>query len=67
MQRSKAYTPNEVAGFFAADSATDEYNYSTTREDIAMTFEEFMMVRNHRGGATWRSPTRSDRPPPARI
>ncbi len=28
-------------------AATDEYSYSTTREDIAMTFEEFMMVRNH--------------------
>ncbi|MEP6607322.1 MAG: hypothetical protein ABJA83_01445 [Burkholderiaceae bacterium] len=43
----RAYTPNDVAGFFAADRATDEYNYSTSREDIAMTFEEFMMVRNH--------------------
>ena len=46
----RAYTPNDVANFFAADRATDEYNYSTTREDLAMTFEEFMMVRNH----TWR-------------
>ena len=43
----RAYTPNDVANFFAADRATDEYNYSTTREDIAMTFEEFMMFRNH--------------------
>jgi hypothetical protein len=43
----RGYTPNDVASFFAADRATDEYNYSTTREDIAMTFEEFMMVRNH--------------------
>ena len=43
----RAYTPNDVANFFAADRATDEYNYSTTREDLAMTFEEFMMVRNH--------------------
>ena len=43
----RSYTPNDVASFFAADRATDEYNYSTTREDIAMTFEEFMMVRNH--------------------
>lgn len=46
----RAYTPDDVANFFAPDLATDEYNYSTTREDIAMTFEEFMMVRNH----TWR-------------
>jgi hypothetical protein len=43
----RAYTPNEVAGFFAPDLATDEYNYSTTREDITMTFEEVMMSRNH--------------------
>ena len=43
----RAYTPNDVANLFAADRATDEYNYSTTREDLAMTFEEFMMVRNH--------------------
>jgi hypothetical protein len=43
----RSYTPPQVAGFFAPDSATDEYNYSTTREDIAMLFEEFMMFRNH--------------------
>jgi hypothetical protein len=43
----RVWSPNEVAGFFAADRATDEYNYTTTREDIAMTFEEVMMVRNH--------------------
>lgn len=43
----KLYTPNDVAGFFAPDRATDEYNYTTTREDIAMTFEEVMMARNH--------------------
>src|SRR5688572_9184810 len=43
----RTYTPNDVADFFAADRATDEYSYSTTREDLAMTFEEFMMVRNH--------------------
>jgi hypothetical protein len=43
----RAYTPNDVADFFATDRATDEYNYSTNREDIAMTFEEFMIVRNH--------------------
>jgi hypothetical protein len=43
----RAWSPNEVAGFFSLDRATDEYNYTTTREDIAMTFEEVMMVRNH--------------------
>ena len=43
----KMYTPNEVAGFFSADIATDEYDYTTTREDIAMTFEETMMTKNH--------------------
>jgi len=43
----KVWSPNDVAGFFSADRATDEYNYTTTREDIAMTFEEVMMMRNH--------------------
>lgn len=43
----RAYTPQQVAGFFSADRATDEYNYSTTREDIAMLFEEFMMFQRH--------------------
>jgi hypothetical protein len=43
----RAYTPQQVAAFFTADRATDEYNYSTTREDIAMLLEEFLMVRNH--------------------
>ena len=43
----RAYTPQQVGGFFSADRSTDEYNYSTTREDIAMLFEEFMMFRNH--------------------
>ncbi len=43
----KTYTPNDVAGFFAADIATDEYNYATSREDITMTFEEVMMAKNH--------------------
>ena len=42
----RAYTPQQVASFFSPDRATDEYNYSTTREDLAMTFEEFMMFRN---------------------
>lgn len=43
----RAFTPLEVGAFFSGDRATDEYNYSSTREDIAMTFEEFMMFRNH--------------------
>ena len=43
----RTYTPDAVGAFFAADRATDDYNYTTTREDIAMVFEEFMMFRNH--------------------
>ncbi len=43
----RTYTPDIVGAFFAPDRATDDYNYTTTREDIAMVFEEFMMVRNH--------------------
>jgi hypothetical protein len=43
----KTYSPTQVAGFFAPDIATDEYNYSTRREDLTMTFEEVMMSRNH--------------------
>ncbi|HXF46131.1 MAG TPA: hypothetical protein VNK91_08430, partial [Burkholderiaceae bacterium] len=43
----RAYTPQQVAGFFSADRATDEYSYSTTREDIAMLLEEFMMFHRH--------------------
>jgi hypothetical protein len=43
-----AYTPDTVASFFAPDRATDEYNFHpSTREDLAMLFEEFMMFRNH--------------------
>lgn len=43
----RTYTPQQVGGFFSADRATDEYSYSTTREDIAMGFEEFMMYHRH--------------------
>jgi hypothetical protein len=42
-----AFTPVQVGGFFGADRASDTYNYSTTREDIAMLIEEFMLARNH--------------------
>jgi hypothetical protein len=41
----RIYTPDQVAGFFSADAATDEYNYSTSREDAAMTLEELLMNR----------------------
>ena len=41
----RSYAPNEVAVFFSADIATDEYNYSTSREDAAMTLEELLMSR----------------------
>jgi len=40
-----AYTADQVAGFFAADLATDMYAYSTTREDLAMGVEELLMNR----------------------
>jgi hypothetical protein len=43
----RSYTPQQVGDFFRVDRATDEYNYSTTREDIAMVFEEFMMFHRH--------------------
>jgi hypothetical protein len=44
----RTYTPLQVAGFFSADVATDEYNYSTIYEDATMTLEEFLM--SHRLG-----------------
>ena len=51
----KSYTPHQVASFFAPDGATDEYNYATIREDLAMLFEEFMMFRNSPDpAARWR-------------
>jgi hypothetical protein len=43
----KAYTPDDVARFFAADTAVDQYNYSSIREDLAMTFGEFMMAHRY--------------------
>ncbi|WP_341501430.1 hypothetical protein [Gallaecimonas sp. GXIMD4217] len=39
----KGYTPNDVANFFAPDKANAYYSYSSTREDLAMAFEELMM------------------------
>ncbi|KPF70048.1 hypothetical protein IP84_04185 [beta proteobacterium AAP99] len=44
-----AYTPSQVAALFSADLATDEYNFYTTREDIAMTVEEFFVQRRFAG------------------
>ncbi|GAA5189727.1 PKD domain-containing protein [Ferrimonas gelatinilytica] len=39
----KSYTPDDVAGFFFPDRASDFYGYSSEREDLAMLFEEAMM------------------------
>jgi hypothetical protein len=39
----EAYTAAQVAGFFKADRANQEYAYTTGREDLAMLFEEVMM------------------------
>ncbi|NRF65572.1 hypothetical protein HLB44_01110 [Aquincola sp. S2] len=43
----KAYTPAQIASAFSTDVATDDYSYSTSREDVAMTLEEFLMQRRH--------------------
>lgn len=39
----KSYSPADVTSFFEPDRASGYYNYSTTREDYAMLFEELMM------------------------
>jgi len=39
----RSYSPADVASFFSPDRANDFYNYSTSREDAAMLFEEAMM------------------------
>lgn len=44
----KAYQPDDIANFFGNDRASDDYAYSTSREDLAMLFEEAMM--RHRYG-----------------
>ncbi|MBL8287087.1 MAG: hypothetical protein JNL85_03805 [Rubrivivax sp.] len=41
----EGYTAAEVAAFFAADLATDDYAYASLREDTAMALEEFLMQR----------------------
>jgi len=48
----KAYTAADVGRFFASDRANDDYAYSingdsSSREDLAMLFEEFMMSYRH--------------------
>lgn len=43
----KAYTAAQVGAFFGADIASDDYAYSSPREDLAMLFEEFMMSYRH--------------------
>ncbi|MFO1286530.1 MAG: hypothetical protein U1F49_08340 [Rubrivivax sp.] len=41
----EGYSAAQVAGFFAADVATDDYAYASRREDTAMVLEEFLMQR----------------------
>jgi hypothetical protein len=48
----KGYTAAQIGGFFGADRASDDYAYSiyqsdSSREDLAMLFEEFMMSYRH--------------------
>jgi hypothetical protein len=48
----KAYTATQVGAFFGSDRASDDYAYSivgdsSSREDLAMLFEEFMMSYRH--------------------
>jgi hypothetical protein len=48
----KAYSAADVGGFFSVDVANDDYAYaingnSSSREDLAMLFEEFMMSYRH--------------------
>jgi hypothetical protein len=43
----EGWSPQTVAGFFSADKAIDEYAYLTTREDLALNVEAFMMSRRH--------------------
>lgn len=43
----EGWSPQTVAGFFSADKAIDEYAYVTTREDLALNVEAFMMSRRH--------------------
>ncbi len=40
----KGFPPAQVADFFRSDQANDTYSYATSREDLAMLVEEFMMA-----------------------
>jgi hypothetical protein len=51
-EAQKAYSAADVGRFFGADRASDDYAYSiyqdnSSREDLAMLFEEFMMSYRH--------------------
>lgn len=46
-EQQKAYSAADVGRFFGADVGNDDYAYSSTREDLAMLFEEFMMSYRH--------------------
>ena len=46
-EQQKAYTAADIGRFFGSDVANDDYAYSSTREDLAMLFEEFMMSYRH--------------------
>lgn len=51
-EEQKLYRAADVGRFFASDRATDDYAYSisdgaSSREDLAMLFEEFMMSYRH--------------------
>jgi hypothetical protein len=43
----KSYTSDDVAGEFPNDYANDYYNYTSNREDMAMLFEELMMLYSY--------------------
>ncbi|WP_144208445.1 hypothetical protein [Shewanella donghaensis] len=43
----KAYGPSDITSFFLTDHANDFYNYSSTREDAAMLFEEAFMSHRY--------------------
>ena len=43
----KSYEPSDVTSFFRPDHASDYYAYSSTREDVAMLFEESLMSHRY--------------------
>ncbi|TLU61320.1 hypothetical protein FE810_15020 [Thalassotalea litorea] len=59
----QAYLPADVAEFYKNDLANDFYNYTTTREDLAILFEETMMALRfgvRRDTAVTNAPTGDD-------